>query len=194
MVNVNVKMPTGKTIKLSISDPYTIESVKQEISKEEGIPPHCQQLTFAGRVLEDGHTLNYYNIEYESTIDLVVRQRSKYMTLYLVFVVCATIYVYTNLPVFIPIPRKATLFLETQPSYTIGHIKTMIQEKQGILPEKLKLRFADQLLEDGHMLSDYNIQDGSNIYIGRMNIRVQLIFYPLQILESQQTLVSSEFK
>ena len=61
---MNVKMPTGKTIELPIPHPYTIESIKQEISNEEGIPPHCQQLTFTGRVLEDGHTLNDYDIEY----------------------------------------------------------------------------------------------------------------------------------
>ena len=91
---------------------------------------------------------------------------------------------FTNLPVFIQIPRKATLFLEIQPSYTIGHIKTMIQEKQGIPPDKLKLRFADQLLEDRHTLSDYNIQDGSIMYsnIGRMNICVQFILYLLVLV------------
>ena len=73
---------------------------------------------------------------------------------------------FSNLPVFIQIPKVPTLFLETQPSYTIGHIKTMIQEKEGIPPEKMKLVFADQLFEDGHTLSDYSIQDGSTIYFG----------------------------
>ena len=74
---------------------------------------------------------------------------------------------FTNLPVFVQIPKVPTLFLETQPSYTIGHIKTMIQEKQGIPPDKVKLRFADQLLEDGHTLSDYSIHDESTIYFGK---------------------------
>ena len=70
---------------------------------------------------------------------------------------------FTNLPVFVQSLKGPTFFLETQTSYAIGHIKAMIQEKQGISPEKLKLRFADQLLEDGHTLSDYNIQDGSTL-------------------------------
>ena len=91
---------------------------------------------------------------------------------------------FTNLPVFIQIPRKATLFLETQPSYTIGHIKTMIQEKKGVPFDKAKLGFADQLLEDGHTLSDYSIQDGSTMYsnIGRMNIFVQFLLYLLVLV------------
>ena len=73
------------------------------------------------------------------------------------------IFLFTNLPVFIQSLKGPTFFLETQPSYTIGHIKTMIHGNQGIPPEKLKLRFADQLLEDGHTLSDCNIQDGSTL-------------------------------
>ena len=74
---MDVRIPALKTIRLSIYPPYTIESVKQEITKKEDIPPHCQQLTFTGRVLEDGHTLHDYNIEFGSTIDLLARGRSK---------------------------------------------------------------------------------------------------------------------
>ena len=72
---MNVKMPTGQTIRLLISPPLTIENVKQEISKEEGILPHCQQLTVNERVLEDGHTFNDCDIH---NVDLMVRG-SKYM-------------------------------------------------------------------------------------------------------------------
>lgn len=52
------------------------------------------------------------------------------------------------------------IFLETQPSYTIGQVKAMIQ---GILSVALKLTFAGQVLEDRYTLSDYNILDGSVI-------------------------------
>ena len=69
-----------------------------------------------------------------------------------------------TLPVFIQTPKGATFFLETQPSYTIGHIKSVIQEKKGVPSDELKLKFADQLLEDDCCtLSDYNIQDGSTM-------------------------------
>ena len=72
-------MPTGKTIKLGAPIPFTTEGLKQVISKEEGIHPYCQQLTFNGRMLEDGHTFDEYNVEHGSTLDLVVRPGSKYM-------------------------------------------------------------------------------------------------------------------
>ena len=75
---VAVMMPTGITIGLYIYHPYTIEEVRQEISRRECIPPHCQQLTFTGRVLEDGHTLTDYNMQYGSKLDLMVNG-SKYI-------------------------------------------------------------------------------------------------------------------
>ena len=75
---VYVKMSAGDTIKIGIPLPYTTESIKQEISNEEGIPPLRQQLTFNGRVLEDGHKLMEYSVQYGSTLDLVVKPGSKY--------------------------------------------------------------------------------------------------------------------
>ena len=70
-------IPTGKTIKLNISYPYTVEGVRQEISWMEHIPLHCQQLIFNGRVLEDGRALTDYNVRYGSRLDLMVHG-SKY--------------------------------------------------------------------------------------------------------------------
>ena len=49
----------------------------------------------------------------------------------------------------------------------------MIREKKGVTAG-LKLRFGDQLLQDSYTLSDYNIQDGATISIGRMNVHVHV--------------------
>ena len=74
-----VKIFRGNTVKLSVPYPYITERCKQMISKDKGVPPHYQQLTFHGQVLEDGHTFEEYNIQYGSTLDLVVRQGSEYI-------------------------------------------------------------------------------------------------------------------
>ena len=70
-------MPAGNTVEMNILEPFTVESFKQVISQEKGIHPLHQQITFNGRVLEDGHTFDEYNIQIRSILDLVVRPGSK---------------------------------------------------------------------------------------------------------------------
>ena len=53
----------------------------------------------------------------------------------------------------------------------------MIQGKLGVSTKELKLVFANQLLEDGRTLSDYNIQDGATVYIGGVNVHIPLLLY-----------------
>ena len=76
---VSMKLPTGRTIKLSVHWPYTVESIKRMISKKEDISARYQQLTFDGRVLEDGHVLTD-----ESSLDLMVTYGCEFMCCLLV--------------------------------------------------------------------------------------------------------------
>ncbi|KAA6386501.1 MAG: hypothetical protein EZS28_017970, partial [Streblomastix strix] len=75
-VQIFYKSLTGKTYSLQVDRQiYFVEDVKSLIKINEGIPIGEQRLIFAGKELENGRKLEYYNIREEATVHLVLRLR-----------------------------------------------------------------------------------------------------------------------
>lgn len=70
-MQIFVKRVAGKHITLEVEPTDRIEDVKEKIWEKEDLLPERQWLIFAGKILEDGNTLQDYSVIKDSTIYLV---------------------------------------------------------------------------------------------------------------------------
>ncbi len=145
-IQIQVKTPTEGTIRLEVVPEDTIANVKTKVLDQKGIPVECQCLVYAGKILKDDHTLKDYKIRREST-------------LYLISILPG------GMQIFVKTLTGKTVTLEIEPETSIKHIKAKIHNKEGIPTDQQRLIFGGRLLGDGNTLKDYNISQGSILYL-----------------------------
>ena len=134
----------GRIVTLEVVNTDSTESVKYYLQDQTGIPSDQQSLYFTGKLIEDGYTLGYYNIQRESTLFLSLRLLG-------------------GMQIQVKTLTGMTINLEVNPTDIIKKIKQKIKDKKGISLDQQCLILAGKQLKDSHTLCDYDIQNGSTL-------------------------------
>ena len=178
-----------KTITLEVEGSDTIGNVKVKIADKEGIPPDRQLLLFAGKKLEDSHTLSDYHITQHTELELLIPY----------FQVTVKLLEKSRYNETFAIPHVTN-------TTKIGEIKDKIHAKEGIRPDQQIIAFKGRILQDDSgVLDQFNIQNGSildlsvrgegnsnlhklmTMFIDELQKEQQSIHIQLQRLETKQT-------
>ena len=135
-MQIFIKTLNGKTISLDVDSLDTVQTVKCKIQPKEGISVYQHKLIHSGRQLEDGRTLSDYRIQKQSTLHLIIQ-----------------------LELYVKTVTGRTTTITVNSASTTQHVKSIIQDKEGIRPDEQKLLLAGKQLKDENLLSMYNIQN-----------------------------------
>ncbi|NXW53752.1 OASL2 protein, partial [Eurystomus gularis] len=75
VMEVFVKDDKNRTTTYNVQPTDTVRKLKEQIHARQGPAASQQRLTYGSRELEDGHTLEHYNIQPKSTIFMLLRLR-----------------------------------------------------------------------------------------------------------------------
>ena len=151
-MQIFIKTPNGKTLLLNVESSNDIQSIKNKIEEIEGIPSNIQRLIYF-KELENKKTLSDYNIQNESTIQLLLNLKS-------------------NLTIFVKTLSETIKITLSFSNTTVRNIKEMITH---INPEYYQLIYKERILEDSEFLYKYGVENNSILYLIEKKIKITII-------------------
>lgn len=157
LVEIFIETLYGKAFVLKFDSSNTIETVKIEIQKREGISHDQIRLFFAGIELENSQTLISYNIENQSMLHMVTGTRH-------------------IMQIFVNLTNGESLNMEVEPSHTIESLKRNLLNKVEIPSfEEMILIFFGKIMKNSETIGNCNIIQRSVLYlVTRSKFTVQI--------------------
>ena len=132
---------------LKVDPSDTISNLKKKIENVKGFSADEQRLVFQGKKLEDDRTVSDYNIQNNSTLNVVLPILGKHYPM--------------EVTILTEAGRLATL--RVKPIDSILELKRKVQDITRVPPYKQSLSFAGVELENARTISDYNMRNKSAI-------------------------------
>ena len=175
-MKICVENPDGNQLPLFVKQTDTIGALKSKIEKKRKVPKQKISLAFDGKQLEDGNTLQDYNIKHEAAIMLNWLMSTDRVELH------------------IKDGEGNTFSLEVGPSDTIGDIKSKIEKKEGIPADQQRLSFNGVELEAGRTIRQYKIGQGSIIELENIPSNDQKLLFDGHEVGDETTLAENSIK
>jgi len=154
---LNITLNSDKTFTFEVESSDTVEAIKSVIQDNTGIPMERQRLIFKERQLEDGHTLSDYNVQANSTIQLVLRRiRTPSPDSVHDEVELLNQNMQGGLIVKWIVGDKE-FSMDKALDDTVSDVKRIINDRTGIPVERQRLIFNGKQLDDDRLLMDYGI-------------------------------------
>ena len=130
----------SSALTLDVLPSDSTENLKTKIENVTGTATASQRIYYNGTLLQDGFTIDDYNVQNESFLDLVV-------------------VVPGGVQILVQAASTGRIYsIDVDYSDSIENVKTKVQDKLGLNPSQQRLYFAGRLLEDNRTLADYNVQ------------------------------------
>ncbi|XP_032899575.1 polyubiquitin-like [Amblyraja radiata] len=148
-MRLQLKYLTGESFQLDVDPNIQVSALKEKIYQATQVPGFQQRLMVQnGQQVElrDNSRLRDYNLPPDSTVMLLIRKEERIQI------------ILRN------VKGKMTTY-DVLPSESVQEFKQKVHRQEGVTPDQQHLTFESNQLEDGRLLSDYNIRSQSIIQL-----------------------------
>ena len=152
-MQIFMKTLAGKSVTLEVEGSDKVKSAKDKLQYKEGLPPNRVMLIHNGKPMLDRLTLAHYGVRKESTIHIVM--------------VPSSMFVQIDVEL---LERAKTITVNHVTSSTpITDIKAVFTYEEHLPLDHQILKYEGKVLQNGHMVGDYKICNGSTLQLTTRN-------------------------